>query len=1310
MQDILILTRAHSFKKFQFPPTYPYEGFEGLARNSLGSSYCPTESEELRFPRVEVFGLSALQMAIMSECQDFTCSPPFFILNSYKGFLSFVYSPLCHNIRKLSERQEQERTMPGSSLKRPTIGVLPGWEVYENGNLINYLGPLLYGVRAAARERQCNLLMACGAGAPGGVLGDIEPAWLEPAPDTFFIPVSPANTDGLIIINPLVSKERIAYVRELVEAGQRIVFVGAALNGPAIAIDNYGGIKRAVTHLVEHGHRRIAFIAGSPNDLDGDSGERLQAYRAALEAHGIDVDPALIAYGLHIVEGARLAMQQILDEKIPFTAVLGSSDECAIGAMQVLKERGYRIPEDAAIIGFDDGSEALVQDPPLTSVHSPTFERGFRALELMLEYVEGKRHEPVLLTVPARLVIRQSCGCLVLDSGRIGSRFPSVWPAENAKVWDEDRLSHRMAEAVLNCARFLTREEVRAFCQDLVRAYHLGLEGSNQQEFHHTLEKILQHTDAIGDDAHVWLAGISTLRKILPSLLQTDEPTLREQMEIVLFRASERISEVMQQTHQRFLVEQQWTTDRMSSLTSHLFATLDENQIFNVLAERLPEMGIPHAAIIFYEAEEGNPFAWSVIRTIPGQWDTSHRFRTREFPPSTIYPPSEPYSLALIPLVIRGVLSGFVAFDSSRLDLYGAIVQQLQLAFSSARLYREASDGRRLAEEGRRLAEAANQMKSRFLSTVSHELRTPLTVISALSADLLDQTQGGAPSPCLYRDYIDGIHTSTQHLDGLIRDVLDLAQNQQGQLMLVCEPLDLIEVLESAAVVGEQLAHQKGLSWGLEIIGELPKVWGDRTRLRQVLLNLINNAIKFTSQGEVRVRAAMDAGKVMITVSDTGLGIPQEEQAIIFDEFRQSERTARRGYGGLGLGLAISKRLVEMHGGEISVQSTGEERAGSRFFVTLPIMDQEIAAASKTAQLTLGQTVLIVSKRPESGEYLCEKLSQQGFSAQIGEIDNTPDWLSHLLARPFGAVILDKELKSEQGWEILKTLKENPTTRDIPCLFYSLSPDKSIGSLLSLDYLKKPVETNELAQALRQHGFGDQEGKTILIVDDEPNILEMHARIIQGAARTWRVLKARDGREALSLISQEKPDLILLDLLMPELDGFGVLEAMQNDKSLSTVPVIVLTGQTLTSNEMQRLNGGVTAVLSKGVYSLDEIVARLAETLDRTPRLGSEKQRLARKAMAYVHEHYADPITRDEISDQLGVSEDYLTRCFHEETGLSFIAYLRRYRLHRAKDLLTDCGKSITEVAMAVGFSDSNYFSRAFRQETGISPSAYRRS
>jgi AraC-like DNA-binding protein len=179
---------------------------------------------------------------------------------------------------------------------------------------------------------------------------------------------------------------------------------------------------------------------------------------------------------------------------------------------------------------------------------------------------------------------------------------------------------------------------------------------------------------------------------------------------------------------------------------------------------------------------------------------------------------------------------------------------------------------------------------------------------------------------------------------------------------------------------------------------------------------------------------------------------------------------------------------------------------------------------------------------------------------------------------------------------------------------------------------------------------------------------------------------------------------------MPELDGFGVLEAMQKERPLSSIPVIVLTGQSLTSEEMQRLSRGVAAVLSKGVYSLAETTGFIAEALARSPRLGSEGQRLARRAMAYLHEHYSEPVARVELAAFLGVSQDHLTRCFHEEAGLTPTGYLRRLRIQRAKEMLAGGEKSVTEVALAVGFSDSNYFTRLFRQETGESPSAYRRS
>jgi len=1174
--------------------------------------------------------------------------------------------------------------------ERLTIGVLPGWEVYENANLVNYLGPLLRGIRAAARDMQCNLLIACGIGEPGGQIGGVEPAWPVYAPDSQFIPVGPWNTDGLIVINPLASEERATHVREMAAASHPIVYIGTAMGGPAVAVDNQGGIRQAVSHLVLHGHRSIAFIAGSSNDMQGDSGERLQAYRHALEEHGLKYDPALMVFGLHIVEGGHHAMQNILDSGVPFTAVLGSSDECAIGAMQVLKERGLRVPEDVAVIGFDDLPDALVQEPPLTSIHSPTVQRGYQAVNLLLQYIRGEKQEVEVITVPARLMVRQSCGCSLRRAIDLRAQLPTtpgIWPEGIALI-------HAMSESVISSSYYLSAAEIRESCQYLYEAFLSGIQRGDFEAFTMLFEKILRHTLSTGDEVYIWLDAISVMREFFPTMLGANRPTLSQQTETALYRASELICDAIYQQHNRSVVDQLHTTDQMASLTSQLLSALDESQIYQILTNHLPSLGIPHAGVVFYEGEGDDPVAWSSIRTIP-DGAASERFPTRAFPPHGVYPPEEPYSLALVPLLIQGRMAGYVVFDTACLELYGAIVQQLSAAFRSAQLHREAN-------EGWRLAETANQMKSRFLSMVSHELRTPLSVIIGLSELALDgKARMTLPDP--YLEYIVKILSSAQHLDGLISDVLDLTRKQVDQLNLHCESVDMMEVLETVNALGGQLTRQKDLAWRFDVPPSLPRLWGDRTRLRQVFLTLINNAVKFTSKGEVRLRAEHQADHIVITISDTGLGIPVEEQEIIFDEFHQSERTAKRGFGGLGLGLAICKYLVELHGGRISVESSGEEGAGSKFSVVLPVKPLDEALRQDARQ-----GVLILSKRAGSGEVLKERLSHQGFLVELIDLDG--DLISPQPSHLPSAIILDIEAKSDQGWEVIRLLKENPTTRGVPVLFYSLSLEKDSGTLLPLEYLKKPVGTSELEQALSQQNFFEKGGsKTILVVDDEPDILDLDVKMIHEAASSVEVLTATNGIETLKVLHEQKADLVLLDLLMPELDGFGVLQAMQEDIRLRDIPVIVLTGQVLTQDDMKRLNRGVTAILSKGVYSAEETLRRMIDTLARTPKVSNEKQRLARRALAYLHENYAEPITRDEVARYLGVSQDYLSRCFHEETGLNLMTYLRRYRIHRAKALLVEGEKNVTEVALTVGFSDSNYFARVFRQETGESPRAYRR-
>ena len=400
---------------------------------------------------------------------------------------------------------------------------------------------------------------------------------------------------------------------------------------------------------------------------------------------------------------------------------------------------------------------------------------------------------------------------------------------------------------------------------------------------------------------------------------------------------------------------------------------------------------------------------------------------------------------------------------------------------------------------------------------------------------------------------------------------------------------------------GGQLASDKGLTWQVSLPESGPWVWGDVTRLRQVALNLVNNAVKFTGMGTVSLNVDVIGGTVMVKVHDTGLGIPPREQELIFNEFSRSERSIQLGYKGLGLGLAICKRLVELHGGTIGVHSTGLAGDGSTFYFTLPTVEP-----------------------PE---------------------------------------------------EVIENLQ---VIRD--------------------------TDETDIGKSEGEHAV------TILVVDNEPNTLDLHTRIVQAHSPSNRVLKAQTGSKALEIMMHETVDLMLLDLQMPEMDGFEVLERMRAQERLHRIPVIVVTGQALTEAEMARLSRGVASVLEKGLFNVDETVAHIRSALEGRRRLSSEAQKLVRKAMTYIHQNFSQPISRRDIAGYVNIAEDYLTFCFRQELGTTPIKYLQRYRVNRARELLKEDQNSITEIARLVGFMDSGYFSRIFHRETGMSPEAFRRA
>jgi len=1202
--------------------------------------------------------------------------------------------------------------MPHIKPLHPTIGVLAGWPVFT-GVPDSFLGHVFRGIQAAARDRNCNLLMACG-------IDSGRPAWPLLSPEVDFVPVGPSNTDGLIIVSPFASEAGERYAQDLVSSGFPVVFAGDRDAGPAVVADNTGGIRQALEHLVNHGHQQIAFIAGRRSE-HSDSGVRLQAFETELRSLNLPFNPNLVAYGSHHYEGGRQAIQQIISRGEKFTAIIASNDRSAIGVLDGLRKNGFMVPQDVALIGFDDRLEARALVPSLTTVHYPMFGLGYQAVELLMKAIKGDSVVNELVPIPTRLVIRESCGCLPgLPASIQDEESQAQKPLEMTRGQVVSQLVQVMTVAVHNESLWLSQKEVAYLVQRLVEAFLLSLEKKEPLTFHLMIKQILERVSDRGDDLFAWQAAVTILRDQLPLIRRVVSQQLpNPQEEDMLHQVRVAISDAARGRSTRSLLHQAREADQVGLMTSKFFTAHEEREIFDVLINDLPAIGIQDAIVGYYEAEGDDPVACSVLQTsVKSNSGTSRleegvRFPSRKFSPDALNPLEQAYQLAVLPLKLYNELSGFVAFDTSNLDPCADIVRQLGAALRGVRLYREAVEARQLAEE-------ANRLKSRFLSVVSHELRTPLNLITGLSKILLDEYEvlherSQVGSPDRLKNDLHRIFISAQHLDGLIRDVLDLASSDMGQLKLVREPFDMTTVLEAVAVIGEQLASDKGLSWRVEISKALPRVWGDRTRLRQVILNLVNNAVKFTTHGEVRLIARVDEGRILVSVKDTGLGIPVHEQNVIFDEFRQSERTTARGYGGLGLGLAICRKLVELHGGEIGVCSSGNEEEGSEFFFSLPVIEMQPHLLEKSAPPSGAQSVLLLVKDAEGGSVLQNDLLGRGYEVELCVIEEESDWLASLLLLAPDIVVLDLGLASERGWEILKIMKENSATKDIPVLFYSLSGDTDYGSLLEIHYLTKPVGTTALTEMLASNGFFNPEGeqtprRAILIVDDEPGMLELHARIVKTQLPDYRVLLARDGRQALQIIHREPLALVLLDLMMPVLDGFAVLEEMRKTDSTRSIPVVVITGQSLTKEDMARLNSGVASVLGKGMFSVDETLYHIADALAHKRRASAEAQHIALKAMAYIHTFYTEQISRSDVAAHVGLSERHLTRCFHQEVGLTPITYLNRYRVKQAKALLDAGEKGITEIAVEVGFSSSSYFTRVFRDEVGVSPRDYLRN
>ncbi|MDY6854509.1 MAG: response regulator [Thermodesulfobacteriota bacterium] len=485
-----------------------------------------------------------------------------------------------------------------------------------------------------------------------------------------------------------------------------------------------------------------------------------------------------------------------------------------------------------------------------------------------------------------------------------------------------------------------------------------------------------------------------------------------------------------------------------------------------------------------------------------------------------------------------------------------------------------------------RQVEEANRLKSQFLSNMSHELRTPLNSVLALSRVLMMQINEKLSTDEI--NYLKIIERNGMNLLALIEDILDLSKIEAGRMDVIPRLFSPYLIVEAIVEGLDPIAQSKGVSIHSELTKDFPRIQNDEKRVQQILQNIIENGVKFTEKGYVTVSGKYDEERIYIKVKDTGIGISTKHLPHIFDEFRQVDESLARRFEGTGLGLAIADKTAKMLGGRISVESVPGK--GSEFTLTLPILWQEVNFPAReparntpdTGMGPKGKTILVVDDDPDAVATISNSLIQEGYNT----ITATSGKEALDVAKRFTlfAITLDIFMPEMDGWEVLQGLKKCLKTRNIPVIIVSIADDKETGIALgAVGYLTKPVVKEELISEIKKVGRPEEfpVGEyTVMVVEDNDFQREEMARIIE--AEGMNVILAENGARCVELLQDSVPNIVVLDLIMPEMDGFCALEKIRSNPATSSVPVIVVTAKDLTDEDIGRLCGNVSSVLTKG--------------------------------------------------------------------------------------------------------------------------------
>ncbi|GAA2458504.1 substrate-binding domain-containing protein [Streptomyces glaucus] len=1143
----------------------------------------------------------------------------------------------------------------GGPRRSLTIGLL-------TANIHLGVGATLWsGVRAAAERNDVDLVCF-----PGGDLrrGDVSRSALYEL-------VGPARLDGVVCWSSTIGLPSPgARARRLMRrlAHMPVISLNQPLGEQAdvLSIDSHAGMRKLVGHLVaRHGCRRPACIRGPvANPV---SEERYRAYVDALRHHGIELEATHVCAAVDFAAaGGASAMRVLLEARglrpgVDFDAVLACSDVLAADALRLLTERGVRVPEDVAVVGFNDSPEARLGDPPLTSVALPFAELGALAVDTLVARLRGTR-PPDRTTIPATLVPRRSCGCRYPPARCAGAPRAASGQAQDPRGW-------AALDAVLPSAG---ARLAQAFHADLgpgaapdgtAPAARPAAAGGQDAagDFLPLVERLLRGRARTQAEVDRWHQALERARRgvvdALPAALRGDAEALFGRARII---AAERSRALLE--YERWAQAQR--ARRLREFGTALTTVVDLGGLSDVLERHLAQPGVPRCRVVLYE--QAAPGAAPPVRDMARPLLTraegrllghagvldSPPFSAALLLPDTLLPgDGRRFRLVLEPLHIGEEQLGLAVFDATGSDtadhdgaLYRELGDQISAALKGIGLFDEVRRARDAAEQ-------ASRFQTRLLTHVTDELRAPLEAMLARDGD-----DPGAVLTEVRRDAARLLH--------LTENLFDLARSEAGDLVLARRLTDPLPVLRQAcaeAAAGSPPAHP---DWSVDLPGRLPSIPADAPRLRQILGNVLTAAADRARDGTVEVSARWSPSglRVVVAVPGAPAAASPAGPAHRFD-----------------VGLATARRLAMMHGGSLTVT----DAAGRREYVLeLPLPSPgghaHPASAGDGPLLVVTPGELAGDVRELAGRYRLRTYRAE-------EEHDTVLFDGH---RAPGAVVWEALPDRPQEWRVVQRLHDHPALRHTPfALFGALGTD-----------------LRDALRALRPSGLAEP----VVVAGGSQESREELRRIAEAALPDHPTRVVADAATVLALVAEETPRLVVLEPSLPDMHALDVVDRLHDGTGRALCPTVVAGHEGITAADARRARPHpALLLLDLDVFAPHEAAALVRDLAGRDG--GPPRGRaVLDEALVYLYEHYRRHISRWQVAQAAGVSPDHLGRLFHQRYGLTVWEYLTRLRVRRAAERLRSSEDSVQSVARAVGFRDRAYFSRVFRRVTGVAPHFYR--